>query len=559
FTDEVERCPKCGNVNISRKRDIVNVLRDLASEVDVVFIGTDPDTEGEKIGWDLKVLLEPYSREIKRVEFHEITRKAILEAINNPREIDPRLVEAQIVRRVEDRWLGFALSSIVQKYFWSKYCLKLHENLLKLMKKGKKIVKTENSEGNRVKNGLFDCCVEFRNLSAGRVQTPVLGFIIDKFREQLNPINWKYRALVNIEESINLEIDIDKELYDYIRENLSRKTIFADIRILDVREEIINPPPPFTTDTLLEEASIKLGLSTSKTMEIAQDLFELGLITYHRTDSIRVSDTGIAIARSYLEERFGEKVDEYFKPRTWSTGGAHEAIRPTKPIDPDRLKELVKEGVLILAKPLTNAHYELYRLIFERFIASQMSPARVVKQYIEVSIENYRRTVERVIDIKYHGFLEIYPGYVSIEREIESGKYPVKDIRSMKPPIARFHDVIKWMKINGIGRPSTYAKIVQTLINRKYVAITGKQKALRPTSRGIFIYKELVDHFKDVVDVEVTRRLEEKMKEVEDGKRDYQNVLKELYDELKTKIIENKNVLDKLEKEWSLICRGGIH
>uniref|UniRef100_A0A7C4D8I2 Reverse gyrase n=2 Tax=Staphylothermus marinus TaxID=2280 RepID=A0A7C4D8I2_STAMA len=559
FTDEVERCPKCGNVNISRKRDIVNVLRDLASEVDVVFIGTDPDTEGEKIGWDLKVLLEPYSREIKRVEFHEITRKAILEAINNPREIDPRLVEAQIVRRVEDRWLGFALSSIVQKYFWSKYCLKLHENLLKLMKKGKKIVKTENSEGNRVKNGLFDCCIEFRNLSAGRVQTPVLGFIIDKFREQLNPINWKYRAVVNIEESINLEIDIDKELYDYIRENLSRKTIFADIRILDVREEIINPPPPFTTDTLLEEASIKLGLSTSKTMEIAQDLFELGLITYHRTDSIRVSDTGIAIARSYLEERFGEKVDEYFKPRTWSTGGAHEAIRPTKPIDPDRLRELVKEGVLILAKPLTNAHYELYRLIFERFIASQMSPARVVKQYIEVSIENYRRTVERVIDVKYHGFLEIYSGYVSIEREIESGKYPVKDIRSMKPPIARFHDVIKWMKINGIGRPSTYAKIVQTLINRKYVAITGKQKALRPTSRGIFIYKELVDHFKDVVDVEVTRRLEEKMKEVEDGKRDYQNVLKELYDELKTKIIENKNVLDKLEKEWSLICRGGIH
>jgi len=570
FTEEREDCPKCGSREIFRKIDIINMLRDIATEVDTVFIGTDPDTEGEKIGWDLKVLLEPYAREVKRIEFHEVTRRAILEAIMNPRDFDMKLVEAQIVRRVEDRWMGFALSQIVQRYFWREHCLtqfdkmkkRLDDIINRLSKKQIKLPKREmkglhklvdriRKDMNRMEKQL--CCKENRNLSAGRVQTPVLGYIVDRFRERYDRDKYRYIVYVKIDGQ-PIPIEVDRKIYTEIKEGKAEKyvNIVEKERVIDT----VNPPPPFTTDTLLEEASQKLKLSTTRIMELAQDLFELGLITYHRTDSTRVSEVGIGIAKAYLDEKYGALSEQYFRRRPWGAGGAHEAIRPTKPIDPDRLSELVKEGVLMLVKPLTRSHYELYRLIFERFIASQMTSARVEKQKLVAEINGFSREMERVINIIEKGFLDIYREYIVPENPVKPGKYVVDRIVELPPPLPRFHEVIRWMKTQGIGRPSTYAKIVQTLLDRRYVEVTKKQKALYPKDRGKLVYYNLMKYYGDIVNIEATRELEKKMKMIEDGEADYQQVLREIYDELRSKIIENHDVNDMLERLWREYCGG---
>ncbi len=521
FTGEVDKCPKCGSRDIVRKIDVVKALRELASEVDLVFIGTDPDTEGEKIGWDLKVLLEPYTREIKRVEFHEITRRAILNAIRNPRDFDMKLIEAQIIRRVEDRWLGFALSQKLWYDLWPYYCYKY-------------LIEKRVEEGEKPLATLKQCCEEVnRNFSAGRVQTPVLGYIIDRFERARKPD----RIVVEIGDGlIRLEIP-----YEYLsklglkkaKDLLGKEVIVEEISIV---EEEVNPPPPFTTDTLLAEASLRYNMSSHKTMQIAQELFELGFITYHRTDSTRVSDAGIAIARQYLQEKYGDKYAELFKPRTWGTGGAHEAIRPTRPIDPDRLWELIREGIIQPVRPLTRAHKMIYELIFRRFIASQMIPAVVRKQRLRVRIDSFETEIDRPMGIVRDGFLEIYR-IISSEAPVKPGKYVITMAVARNPPLARFHDVIRWMKEQGIGRPSTYAKIVQTLLDRRYVVVTKNVKALRPTSRGMEVYRFLTTFYGDVVSVDTTRELEEKMKLVEEGREDYQSILRRIYDELQTKVI----------------------
>ncbi|QOR95022.1 reverse gyrase [Thermosphaera chiliense] len=538
FVDEADKCPRCGTSTVVRKADIVRALKELTREVDLVLIGTDPDSEGEKIGWDLRVLLEPYARDVRRVEFHEVTRKAILEAIRNPRSFDTRLIGAQIVRRVEDRWIGFSLSGIVQKYAWASYCF---ENL---QDKG------------------HDCCRENRNLSAGRVQTPVLGYIIKRYKEKEDKSLYKYRILADKNgEKIQFTIDrvqaVNAGLVSILENTEKRRKKDRNYPRLLVKEkevivEVKNPPPPFSTDALLEEASRSLGLATTRTMEIAQDLFEMGLITYHRTDSTRVSEAGLTVARQYLEERFGEKYKEVFQPRTWGEGGAHEAIRPTRPIDADRLAELVREGVIVLTGRLTRQHILVYDLIFRRFIASQMKPAKIGKQILTVTINSVETAVERVVEIVEKGYLEVYQD-VRIEARITEGEGEIKEVVEIKPPMARYHDVIRWMKENGIGRPSTYAKIIQTLLDRRYVDVTKKHKALRPTERGMFIHKFLNEKFGEVVSVETTRRLEEDMEMIEKGRISYMKILEKLYDELREKILDNP-VTKSLEEEYSEKC-----
>ncbi len=545
FTIEDDKCPKCGSKNITRKLDIVRALQELASEVDLVFIGTDPDTEGEKIGWDLKVLLEPYTREIKRIEFHEVTRKAILNAIRNPRDFDMKLVEAQIIRRVEDRWLGFALSRKLWYDLWPRYCMEFVVEKIKKKKK-RKGEKISDEEIWKM------CCEDInRNLSAGRVQTPVLGYIIERYDKTINAEEYgllKYLVIIN-DGLIELELPQDaivKLGIEKPKDLIGRKVFVKEV---EKNVEEVKPPPPFTTDTLLAEASIYYGLSSTRTMQIAQELFELGFITYHRTDSTRVSDAGIAIARQWLQERYGDRYKELFKPRTWSVGGAHEAIRPTRPIDRDRLSELVREGIIQPARPLTRYHYLVYDLIFRRFIASQMIPAVVVKQVLEVDIDGYKVSVEVPALIKVSGFMEQYPLFSRV-CEIESGEYYVTNIIERRPSFARFHDVIKWMKEQGIGRPSTYAKIIQTLIERKYVNVSKKVKALIPTKRAHYVYDFLTKFYKDVVSVETTRKLEELMKMVEEGKVDYQEVLKQIHKELVHNVVNVKS--DSWKK---MVCR----
>ncbi|RLE53869.1 MAG: reverse gyrase [Candidatus Methanomethylicota archaeon] len=485
FSDDLDKCPKCGSSQLRNALKILDFIRTLCEEVDLVLIGTDPDTEGEKIGWDLAALLTPYAKEVKRIEFHEVTKRAILEALKSTRDFDTNLVEAQIVRRVEDRWIGFELS----KRLWSAF--------------------------------------KRKGLSAGRVQTPVLGWIIDREREFKESFRNVY--------SVFLPYGIKLEL---IEDEVTEKPIIieqvkAKIRVLDILEEDVHPPPPYTTDTYLHDASRKLGLTAPEAMQIAQDLFELGFITYHRTDSTRVSTFGQYVAKEYLSEKFGNQAEELYLPRNWGEAGAHECIRPTRPMDVNRVRELIAEGIITPIKPLTKKHLLTYDMIFKRFIASQMKPAKVVKQKMEINVLGTSKIVERIIEIKEPGFLTINP-ILKVEVKVEEGEVkPLKiDVKRKALVTLYTHgDVIKLMKERGIGRPSTYAKIVQTLIQRGYVMET-KRKKLLPTKLGKSVYRYLASKYGDLVSEKRTAMLEDIMDQIERGERNYVEVLNKLYREI---------------------------
>ncbi len=666
------KCPKCGSRFVKTSWDVIEALRDLASEVDVVFIGTDPDTEGEKIGWDLASLIAPYARALARIEFHEITRKAILEAIHNAKPYGTHkmtiyvrekgeemevpaanLVKAQIVRRVEDRWIGFTLSPILWSRFWyNMYCQKkaekLVETLLKKLAKEKADTKVDRSllerlskpieklrylaalalsvglKGKQLESALRlinSCCsnglpksvreVQCKpalnyNLSAGRVQTPVLGWVVERYlanrtaklvvridskeadihltvdvTELPGPLGEKARSIMlevervigclsecirngcrgencaklgvaptrreegyvisNIEEKLNELSKALGELFNELDKIIKRRPPRLRIEVLEKTVEEVKPLPPYTTDALLADAAAKLRIPPPIAMKLAQDLFELGLITYHRTDSTRVSDTGLAIAREYLREVFGERASQLFAPRTWGIGGAHEAIRPTKPIDVERLRKLIEEGVIQLARPLTRNHLRLYDLIFRRFIASQMKPARLVRQTIKVTVTFGDYKVERTLDIYTdvieEGFLKFYP-IVEVRKPVSSGEYSV----SVRPEVTAYgrlltdSEIVRMMRERGIGRPSTYAKIVETLFRRGYVVhikregrITGQ---VAVTDKGKHVYDYLITLFPDLVSENVTRELEEEMDKVERGVVAHTEVLDKVLQDL---------------------------
>ncbi|MEO2154568.1 MAG: reverse gyrase, partial [Nanoarchaeota archaeon] len=301
ITDDFEFC----EVLQLDKIEFIKALQKTALEVDEVLIATDPDNEGEKIGYDLYILLKPYNSNIKRIEYHEVTRKAILEAIKNKRDIKINMIKEQILRRVADRWVGFALSLKLQKDFNNK------------------------------------------NYSAGRVQTPVLGWVIKRDEEAKEKKALIIAELVREfnEEIINKlkeegtylsnTIFIEEENKEKVRKIKNAKEVV--IEILERKEEELKPLPPYTTDALLKDANEKLKFSAQKTMQLAQNLFELGICTYHRTDSTHISTKGIEIAKEYLKEK---KLDNYFVPRKWGEEGAHEAIRPTRAYDAEDLKML---------------------------------------------------------------------------------------------------------------------------------------------------------------------------------------------------------------------------
>ncbi len=460
---------------IEEKESIINGLRAVAMEADEVYIATDPDTEGEKIGWDVGNILMPYVDSVRRMEFHEVTKRAIIHAIKNPRGFDENLVRAQVVRRISDRWVGFEVSKILQETF--------HKNWL----------------------------------SAGRVQTPVLGWIIEREREYRQK---KY--VVNITVNglrLSFEFESKREaqrFFEGVKE--------AEIKVLEEFEDKINPLPPFTTDTLLKEASDRYRFSLEKSMNIAQQLFEMGFITYHRTDSTRVSDTGIGVAREYVSEEFGE---EYFYGRHWGEGGAHECIRPTKPIDSEELRSMMLGGQ---AEGITKDHVMLYELIFNRFIASQMKPVKVLKKRVEISVGD--RKQEIIINSKV-----LERGFDLISRieihDVKEGKVSVENSKEMRQVPKAFlytqGSLVEEMKRRGIGRPSTYATIVSKLFDRGY--IIERKGFLIPTKLG----KEVYEYLKKREDIipfvseEFTRQLEEVMDRIEEGKEDYQEALKEIY------------------------------
>lgn len=475
---ESGKCPSCSSEDVSSKRNIIEALRKIALEVNEVYIATDPDAEGEKIAYDIYSSLIPYNRDIYRLEFHEVTRRALIHALNNKSKISIPLVESQLVRRIEDRWLGFELS----RKLWDRFKIK--------------------------------------TLSAGRVQTPVLGWIIDRYRENRKKKTLLYVVLENgieivFEDPSNLKLILDK----YKRGEL--KAI-----VKELREEVleVHPPPPYTTDSLLKDAFILLGLSVAEIMKLAQDLFESGLITYHRTDATTVSSVGLNVAREYIETmNLGVAT-----PRTYWREGAHECIRPVKPIDVSKLSQYIRIGLIKPSAKLTRSHLRLYDLIFRRFIASQLPSAKVLVQRYKVAVNGLEVDVEKNVEIIESGFNKVFS---IIRTGIKTGEgiYNIKNIEVKKVPAAWLYsegDIIALMKDRGIGRPSTYSRIVQVLFDRGYVF--ERKGKLIPTNKGLSVYSYLKKYFGDYVSEEVTRQLELKMDKIEAGELDYQQVLREL-------------------------------
>ena len=462
---------------IEEKEQIIEGLRAIAVEADEVYIATDPDTEGEKIGWDVGNILMPYVDSVKRMEFHEVTKRAIINALKNPRSFDENLVKAQVVRRISDRWVGFEVSKILQSTFSKNW------------------------------------------LSAGRVQTPVLGWIIEREREYRKK---KYIAVIS-SEGFRLEFEFkDKEK---AKEFIDRVDT-VEIKVKEEFEDKISPLPPYTTDTMLRDASERYRFSLEKTMNLAQHLFEMGLITYHRTDSTRVSDTGIGIARDYIKEEFGE---EYFYGRHWGEGGAHECIRPTKPLDPEELRSMMLGGQI---EGITRDHILLYELVFKRFISSQMRPVKVKKKRLSIRAGDIERGETVTAEIIERGFDLINPVETTSVRE---GAIEIREKEIRQVPKAFLYtqgSLVEEMKRRGIGRPSTYATIVTKLFDRGY--IIERKGFLIPTKLG----KEVYEYLKKREDIipfvseEFTRQLEEVMDHIEEGKEDYQEVLKDIYNHI---------------------------
>ncbi len=465
---------RCPEGPVYDKQELLDSLRRLAYEIQEVYIGSDPDAEGEKIAYDLLAELRPFNAAVKRLEFHEVTPRAFREALAAPADFNLNRVKAQLTRRVIDRWVGFVLS----RKLWQAF-------------------------GNK-------------RLSAGRVQSPVLGWVIARAEEakqkkgRLSFLLFGHRFVLELE-----DLALARQIYEQMGA--------FSWQIKERKEEEKGPLPPYTTDTILQDASAKLGLTTRETMQFLQELFESGLITYHRTDSTRISEVGrYQVARPYIVAKFGE---EFFYPRSWGEGGAHEGIRPTRPREAEELRLMIANGLLSLSAP--KPILRLYDLIFKRFMASQMRPALVELTRLIFAVPVYQWEEEVISRIIRPGFEQMYPTFKVVELKEDA---PRELSFKLVPKVELYTEgtLVQEMKKRGLGRPSTYAEIVTTLIQRRYVKVLPGGR-LYPTKLGREVYAYLKKNFPEQVDEELTRRVEAAMDEIEEGRLDYQQVLKEAY------------------------------
>lgn len=465
FTNRQDRCPMCGYDDIDDSAGRIDSLRNIAYQTGLVIIGTDPDAEGERIAWDLRNILSGLA-EVKRAEFHEVTPSAIIKALSNLRNVNEDLVKAQILRRVEDRWIGFVLSQLLWKRFGDY------------------------------------------SLSAGRVQTPVLGWIIQRADE------FKKKKKVAYAPQLGLTFE---ELEG------EQKQLHVEISLIEEIWEKRLPLPPYTTDEMLRDANRIIRLSSDVAMKLTQDLFESGFITYHRTDSIYVSDIGLRVAKEFIGEEF--------TGRHWSTAkGAHECIRPTRPWDRFTLQRMIYEGV-VPAEEMTAEHFALYDLIFRRFMASQCREFEVkVKKYLLKFLDK-EKLVERIVEAKGRA-LELYRS-VAIDKELPEGAFDVELEYRVVPSAYPYTqaDVIRLMKERAIGRPSTYATIIDKLFRRKYVV--ERKRLLFPTIVGRKVFEFLEKNYGSFVSEERTRLLLRMMDDVEQSVAKYEDMLKDIHEEIK--------------------------
>ena len=495
---DIENGFKPNYVPIKGKGSIIKELKKDVKDSDIVYLASDPDREGEAIAWHLKDALGIKDNEYKRVLFNEITHDKVIDAINNPTMIDENLVKSQETRRILDRIIGFRLSKLLQSKIGAK--------------------------------------------SAGRVQSVALKLIVDREREIEAFIPEEYWKIIAIFPEYEAELfkfkKDDIELHSEEEANKVLDALSEEYKVesIEKKEKKRKSKFPFTTSTLQQEASTKLGFPARKTMSIAQKLYEgidlesetVGLITYMRTDSIRLSDDFVKPAMKYIEENYGKKYVGYVKKskKSENVQDAHEGIRPTSV-----LREPLK-----IKKYLSNDEFKLYSLIYKRTLASLMSDATVNQTTIVFDNNDYKfKTTGQIL--LFDGYLKVYSDYESSEDkilpEIGDGETAitnnVESTQHFTKPPSRYSEakLIKELEELGIGRPSTYATIIDTIKSRDYVTLEDKKFV--PTSMGIETTDKLQEFFSDLINTDYTRDMESDLDSIADGKKVWNVVLDDFY------------------------------
>lgn len=530
-------------ISADKKRVIADLKKNITKDT-TIYLAADEDREGEAIAWHLIPALKIEKNPIKRIVFHEITKDAILEALKNPRDVNQNLVDAQQARRVLDRAVGYELSPLL----WKK-----------------------------VRYGL----------SAGRVQSVAVRIIVDRENEirSFEPEEfWKIKANFKNptfsselakKDGKNIKIKNEKEALE-IEKSLNQ----GSYKLVDIEEKdsIKNPAPPFTTSTLQQEASRKLGFSVSQTMVVAQQLYEGnvanipnhtgGLITYMRTDSLNLSNVATSAAKKVIEDEYG--VEFALKnPRVYSTKSkgaqeAHEAIRPVNmALKPSSVKEYLEP-----------AQYRLYSLIWKRTVATQMAQAKIATTTYKIEAGKskeleFQAKGQRVI---FAGFMKAYTeGSDNPEAILDSSEKLLPNVKVgeilnldellkeqnfTKPP-ARYTEasLVKKLESEGIGRPSTYAPTISTIQAREYVVINDEKK-LVPTTTGEIVNSFLTDHFSNIVDLGFTAKIEEEFDEIADGKKAWVEVMRNFYSDFKHQITSKEESISKAD--YSQVRELGI-
>lgn len=532
-------------IPVKDHKDVIDTLKKLSKSAKTVYLATDPDREGEAISWHLKELLALPDDKARRVTFNEITKKVVTESVGNPRDIDKDLVDAQQARRLLDRLVGYKLSPLL----WKK-----------------------------IKRGL----------SAGRVQSVATRMVVDREKEIESFVReeyWLLDAVLNCDETDadftaryygkgdkKLELHSENEVNAVIAETQDEPFV---IKTVKRGKKHRSPSPPFITSTLQQEASRRLGMTPRRTMSVAQQLYEgvdiagqgtVGLITYMRTDSLRLSDEALMAAKNFIIERYGK---EYYHGsfRVYKTKSgaqdAHEAIRPTNiELTPERVR-----------KDLTPEQYRLYRLIWGRFTACQM--ANSVYDNVVVDVESNGHIFRsNYSELKFAGYTAVYEE--SKDEESDELRKKLPDLQAgervylekMLPeqqftqPPARYTEatLIRAMEEKGIGRPSTYAPTISTITSHEYVVKDGKY--LKPTNLGVVVTELMMERFPDIVDLKFTNHMEEELDSVESGKLYWKKLLHEFYDGFSVELENAEKALegvrikvpDELSDEYCDVC-----
>ena len=522
-------------INIRGKGDLIKSLKADAKKAKKVYLATDPDREGEAIAWHLAHILDIPEDSVCRVTFNEITKETVQSSIKNPRKIDMNLTDAQQARRVLDRIVGYKMSPVL----WKKVR---------------------------------------RGLSAGRVQSVAVKLIVDREEEIEKFIPEEYWNIFAslLDENSNktftaklygknkkkIELHSKEEVEEVLSNIESGKYIVTEVK---KGERKRTPAPPFTTSTMQQEASRKLGFTLKKTMSVAQGLYEgvkveekgtVGLITYMRTDSTRISEEARSAAKKEIVKLYGE---EYYENRYYKTKqnsqDAHEGIRPTYiELNPEEIKD-----------SLTKDQYKLYKLIYNRFLASQMQSAiyDTISANIEVDEYNFKASGQ---SLKFKGFMTLYVETLdnqtdeddesfipdlNVNQEVKKKKIDSKQSFTEPPPRYTEASLVKALEEKGIGRPSTYSPTITTILERRY--IEKDQKQLVPTELGRVVNKLLTENFSDIVNVEFTAKIEEEFDDIAEGKENWKQVIRGFYGPFEKEVEKVEKELEhvKLEEEVS--------